>query len=120
MKTDSRSTIYDLHFKSCKLGLISDTNYKKIRNHVNRIIVSKAKSNYYKERFSRRINDLKKTWKHIRKLIYVGDCKIKIDSILNDGAVLSDDNDIAQCFIIEDSGEALIYFIQNKEKSPFL
>ena len=86
-----------LHFKSCKLGLISDTDYKKIRNHVNRI-VSKAKCNYYKERFSRRISDLKKTWKDIRKLISVGDSKMKINSILNDGAILSDENDIAQCF----------------------
>ena len=73
-------------FKKFKLGLITHVENKKISNKLNSIVRS-AKEKIYKSKFDRSTNDIKSTWKELRKLESFNNKKQSINSIKVDGAV---------------------------------
>ena len=84
-------------FKDCKLGLISHNDNRKVRNYVNNT-VRKAKLRYYKEVFLNNMNDIKRTWKDIRKIVSSCVKNHSVSSVNFEGRTVTDETEIAECF----------------------
>ena len=79
------------------MGLITEYENKRIRNFVNNII-KRAKNDYYKNRFQNNINDLKQTWRDLRKIVSANSNRRGISEIEYDERSITNSIDIARHF----------------------
>ena len=68
--------------------------YNLIRNRINRDI-KKSKRQYYAEYFATNVNDMKKTWEGIRKIVNIKKMSPKISQLNIGGKIIDDDKELA-------------------------
>ena len=71
--------------------------YNLLRNRVNRDI-KKCKRQYYAEYFATNVNDMKKTWEGIRKIVNIKKISPKISQLNIGGKIINDDKELATDF----------------------
>ena len=71
--------------------------YNLLRNRVNREI-KKSKKQYYADYFAANVNNIKKTWVGIRKIVNIKKTSIKTSQLNIGGKIIVDDKDLATNF----------------------
>ena len=85
------------YFKQYKQGLISKQTNNQYRNSLNKII-RKAKINYHMCKFKSAYKNIKQTWKNVREVLSTNVCNKKIKSIIIDGNLVDDPEQMVEHF----------------------
>jgi len=84
-------------FRQYKRGLVTFQQYNSYKNRVSNLI-RVTKSKFYINKFNSQMNDVRGMWKTMRSLVNRKSNKSAPSNICFDGNLLTDPNDIANCF----------------------